>query len=57
MRFHYLKDKKPICGKKLDPRDFRYITNDWSMVDCQDCLGHKDVPISSKLGKKSKYDY
>lgn len=53
MRFHYLKDNKPICGKKLDPRDLKYCTEDWSIVDCGDCLSHKDKPLNNikKLGR------
>lgn len=53
MRFHYLKDNKPICGKQVD---MRYTTDDWSMVDCTYCLSHKDKPQDSvKKMSKGKY--
>lgn len=53
MRFHYIKDNKPICKKVVDPR---YLTDDWSMVDCTFCLGHKDKPnISVKKMSRGKY--
>lgn len=53
MRFHYLKDNKPICGKSVD---MRYTTDDWSMVDCIYCLSHKDKPQDSvKKMSKGKY--
>lgn len=53
MRFHYLKDNKPICGKSVD---MRYTTDDWSMVDCIYCLSHKDKPQNGiKKISKGKY--
>jgi hypothetical protein len=50
MIFHYLKDNKAICGRQSEPR---YLTDDWSMVDCKMCSSHKDKPLNNikKLGK------
>jgi len=38
MRFHYNNNGKAICGKDID---VRYLSTDWSMIDCQKCNSHK----------------
>jgi hypothetical protein len=50
MIFHYSKDNKAICGRNIESR---YLTDDWSMVDCKICLFHKDKSLDSvkKFGK------
>lgn len=53
MRFHFEVNNEPICRKIVDKR---YLTDDWSMVDCIYCLTHKDKPQDSvKKMSKGKY--
>ena len=53
MRFHYLKDGRPVCGKKVE---MRYTSDDWSIVDCNYCLTHKDKPKNTvKKTIRGKY--
>ena len=53
MRFHYEVNGKPICNKVVDKR---YLTDDWSMVDCIYCLNHKNKPQDSvKKMSRGKY--
>jgi len=54
MRFHFIKDGKPICNKVVDPR---YLTDDWSMVDCTYCLSHKDKPSEDSVKRMSRSKY
>lgn len=53
MNFHYLKDGKAICGRKIEDR---YLTDDWSVVDCQRCYAKKNYYPPEKYHKKSKYE-